>query len=54
LVINGRRGPRSFEGSIPQYKGMLGPGMGVCVLGSRGSERGFSEGILGKGITFEM
>ena len=27
---------------------------GVSGLGSRGSERGFSEGILGKGITFEM
>jgi hypothetical protein len=44
---------------MPQYKGMLGPGMGVGRLGSR--ERGkwigfffFLEGKLAKGITFEM
>jgi hypothetical protein len=24
-VINGRRGPWSFKGDIPQYKRMLGP-----------------------------
>ena len=54
-VINGRRGPRSCEGSMPQYRGMPGPGMGVGGLGSReGGDRGFSEGKLGKGITFEM
>jgi hypothetical protein len=37
--------------------GMSGPGMGVGGLGSRGSRKGigdFSEGKLGKGITFEM
>jgi hypothetical protein len=43
LVINGRRSPRSCEGSILQYRGMPGPGMGVGVLGSRG--RG--DGIRG-------
>jgi hypothetical protein len=32
----GRRGPWSCEGSRPQYRGMLGPGMGVGGLGSRG------------------
>jgi hypothetical protein len=34
--INGRRGPSSCEGSMPQYRGMPGPGMGVGGLGSRG------------------
>jgi hypothetical protein len=39
-----------------QYRGMPGPGIRVSTLGSRGrwGERGFSEGKLGKGITFEM
>jgi hypothetical protein len=44
---------------MSQYRGMPGLGMGVGKLGSRGSregraERGFLEGKLGKGITFEM
>jgi hypothetical protein len=42
---------------MPQYRGMPGPGMRVCGLGSRerkGGDRGFSEGKLGKRITFEM
>jgi hypothetical protein len=40
---------------MPQYRGMPGPGMGVGELGSRGRrDRRFSEGKLGKGITFEM
>ena len=34
--INGRRGPWSCEGSMPQYRGMPGPGMGVGGLGSKG------------------
>jgi hypothetical protein len=55
LVINGRRGPWSCEGFMPQYRGMPGPGMGVGGLGSRGrGDRGFFEGKPGKGITFEM
>jgi hypothetical protein len=57
LVINGRRGPWSCEGSIPQYRGMPGPGIGVGDLGSRGSRDGigdFLERKLGKGITFEI
>jgi hypothetical protein len=41
LVINGRRGPWSCEGSVPQYRGMPGPGMGVGGMGSR------QEGIFG-------
>jgi hypothetical protein len=44
---------------MPQYRGMPGPGMRVGGLGSRGrgegiGDRGFSEGKLRKGITFEM
>jgi hypothetical protein len=42
-VINGRRGPWSYEGSMPQYRGMPGPGMGVGGLVSRG--RGLGEEI---------
>jgi hypothetical protein len=52
----GKRGPWSCEVSMPQYRGMPGPGMGVGGLGSSGRERGlgFLEGKLGKGIIFEM
>jgi hypothetical protein len=39
---------------MPQYRGMPGSRIGVGGLGSRGRGRGFSEGKLGKGITFEM
>jgi hypothetical protein len=51
LVINERRG------SMPQYRGMPGPGcrsgwVGKQVEGE--GDRVFSEGKLGKGITFEM
>jgi hypothetical protein len=55
--INGRRGPRSCEVSIPQDRGMPGLGMGVGGLGEQGEgegDRGFSEGKLGNGIIFEM
>jgi hypothetical protein len=38
VVINGRRGPWSCEGSMPQYRGMIGPGMGVGELGDGGGE----------------
>jgi hypothetical protein len=44
-LINGRRGPRSCEGSMPHYRGMPGLGMGLGGLGSR--RRGEGEGILG-------
>ena len=56
-VINGRRGPWSCEGSIPQYRGMSGPGRGVCWVGEQvkgEKDRGFLEGKLGKEITFGM
>jgi hypothetical protein len=56
MAINGRRGPRSCESSIPQCRRMPGLGIGVGGLGvgEGGEDRGFSEGKLGKGITFEM
>jgi hypothetical protein len=53
----GRRGPWSCEGSMPQYRGLSGPGRGSGWVGEQGEggrDRGFSEGILGKGITFEI
>ena len=47
--------PLSCEGSMPQYRGMPGPGSGSGWVGEQGKgDRGFSEGKPGKGITFEM
>ena len=57
VVINGRRGPWSYEGSMPQYRGMPGPGSRSGWVGKQGSgegNRGFLEGNLGKRITFGM
>ena len=57
VALNGRRGPLSCEGSIPQYRGMSGPGSRsewVGEQGEGGEDRGFSERKPGKGITFEM
>ena len=57
LVINRRRGPRSYEGSMPQYQGVPGPGSRSGWVGEqreRGGNREFSEGNQGKGLTFEM
>jgi hypothetical protein len=45
--MNGRRGPRSYEGSKPQYRGRPGMGMGVGGLGSRG--RGEGIGVFQRG-----
>jgi hypothetical protein len=39
---------------MSQYTGWPVPGIRVGGLGSKGTGRGFSEGKLGKGITFEM
>jgi hypothetical protein len=42
---------------MPQYRGMPGPGSGsrwVREQGEGREDRGFSEGKLGKRITFEM
>jgi hypothetical protein len=57
VTIKGRRGPWSGEGSMPQYKGMPGPGSGSEWVGEQGQgegDRGFLEGKLGKGIAFKM
>ena len=59
LDINGKRGPGSCEGSMPQCRGMPGQGMGVGGLVSSGWGDGigfffFLEGKPGKGVTFEM
>ena len=35
VVHQWEEGPWSCEGSMPQYRGMPGPGMGVGGLGSR-------------------
>jgi hypothetical protein len=40
------------EKALSQYRGMPGPIMGVG--GVRGGDREFSEGKLGKGITFKI
>jgi hypothetical protein len=56
-VINGRRDPWSCEGSMPQYRKLPGPGnesVWVGEHGEGGRDRVFSEGKLGKWITFEM
>jgi hypothetical protein len=62
--INGRGGPWSCEGLVPQGRGMLGQcGRNGWVGGGAphrsrvrrwGWDRGFAEGKLGKGITFKM
>jgi hypothetical protein len=57
LIINGKRGSWSCEGSIPQYRGMPGPGRGSGWVGEQGvggEDRGISEEKIGKWITFEM
>jgi hypothetical protein len=47
LIIIGRRGPRSCEGSMPQYREMPGPGMGVGGLGSREMGEGIGDFLRG-------
>ena len=42
-LVNGRRDPRSCEGSMLQYRGMPGPGTGVGELGSRGRGKGIGN-----------
>jgi hypothetical protein len=40
---------------VPQYRGMPGPRSWSGSIGEQGGgDRGFLEGKLGKGITFEM
>ena len=55
--INGRRGPWSCEGSMPQCRGMprqRSRSKWVGEQGVEGGDREFSEGKPGKGIRFEM
>jgi hypothetical protein len=57
LVINGRRDTCSCKGLMTQYRGMPGPGIGSGCVGEQVEmveDRGFLEGKLEKGITFEM
>ena len=57
VYINGRRGPVSYEGCMPQCGGMPGPESRSGWVGEQGEgiEEGiFSEGKPEKGITFEM
>jgi len=42
LLVNGRRGPCSYEVSVPQCRGMPGPGIGSGWVGERGKK---GEGI---------
>jgi hypothetical protein len=52
-----RRGPWSWEDSMPQYREMPGPGSRSGWVGEQGlggGYMGFSKRKLGKGITFEM
>jgi hypothetical protein len=35
--------PWSCKGSMPQYRGKPGPGMGMSGLGSRGREEGIGD-----------
>ena len=42
---------------MPQYRGMLRPGLGNGCVGEQGDgggDRGFLERKIGKGITFKM
>ena len=50
-VINGRRGPWSCEGSMPQYRELPGPGKGSGWVDSRGEREGIGVfgGETGKG-----
>ena len=43
LVINGRRDPRSCEGSMPQDRRMPGLGMGMGGMVSRGKGEGIED-----------
>jgi hypothetical protein len=48
---------RSYEGSMPQYRGMPGPGSKSRWVGDQGEGERDSGGFRGesrKGVTFEM
>jgi hypothetical protein len=40
MVINGRRGPWAYEGWIPQWRGMPGPGNRSGWVGEQGEGEG--------------
>ena len=57
LDINGRRGPQSWEGSMPQCRRIPGRGGGsgwMVEHTHRSREREDGIGDFGQGITFEM
>ena len=57
MDISGRRGLWSYEGSMPQYRGMPRQGSRSGWVGEQGEEewdRGLLEGKPGKEIIFEM
>ena len=57
MVIRERIGPGSYEGYMPQYKGLSRPGSRsgwVGEYGEEGRDMGFLKRKVGKGITFEM
>jgi hypothetical protein len=57
LVINGRRGPWSHEGLMPQCRGMPGQESGSGCVDEQGEwewDRRFLEEKPRKGITFEI
>ena len=49
MVINGRRGPWSYEGSMTQYRGMPGPGSGSGWVGEQGEGEGDKGRRLSEG-----
>ena len=54
LVINGRRGPGPVNVLYHSMGECLGQEIGVGEQEEWGGDREFSEGKLGKGITFQM
>jgi hypothetical protein len=55
MAINGKRSPWSYEDSMPQYRGMPGPGIRSGFVGEQGEvgwNRGFSERKIGNGVAF--
>jgi hypothetical protein len=56
VAINGRRGPSSYEDSMPQYRRMSGTVSRSEWVGEQGygGVGRFPEKKLGKGIAFEM
>ena len=49
LVITGRRGPWSYEGSISMYRGMPGPGSTSGSVFEHGKEEGIGGMVFRRG-----